>query len=359
MNSKKIGKFLKELREKNSYTQQQLADKIPISRQAISKWELGKALPEHTALSRLSEIFNVTIDELLAGEEHTDKNVVLELYKERNKSRKIIKYLFLGLLLLLFTFFAYYFFNHFNSVKIYKIYGKIDQAKIENGLFIKTNEKIYFDIGNIEVESKDSFEKLEVFYKLDNEEHFIYSSDCLQISLNDYFGYEEYFSFKQIDSIMKNLYIRLLYDDRSYEIKLSFEEDYKNNLIFLFKKRKISNEIQAEKKEDELLDKIVQSFDKEGNIYNYKIADNKKDILFTYFEDTNLLTLEIMEQNKLIEDWILNFKTSLLTYNNYKNESTYYCTIDIFTKKCISGECVDYENNKKNFIEYLNNIKST
>lgn len=52
------------LRRKNGLSQEQLAEKIGVSRQAISKWEGGSSTPELDKLKALSECFQVTIDEL-------------------------------------------------------------------------------------------------------------------------------------------------------------------------------------------------------------------------------------------------------------------------------------------------------
>lgn len=52
------------LRRKNGLSQEQLAEKIGVSRQAISKWEGGLSTPELDKLKALSECFQVTIDEL-------------------------------------------------------------------------------------------------------------------------------------------------------------------------------------------------------------------------------------------------------------------------------------------------------
>lgn len=52
------------LRRKSGLSQEQLAEKIGVSRQAISKWEGGLSVPELDKLRALSEYFHVTIDEL-------------------------------------------------------------------------------------------------------------------------------------------------------------------------------------------------------------------------------------------------------------------------------------------------------
>ena len=49
-------------RKKNGLSQEELAEKIGVSRQAVSKWETGDALPEITKLKALADTFNVTVD---------------------------------------------------------------------------------------------------------------------------------------------------------------------------------------------------------------------------------------------------------------------------------------------------------
>ncbi|MBE6815309.1 MAG: helix-turn-helix transcriptional regulator [Ruminococcaceae bacterium] len=55
-------------RKKNGLSQEELAEKIGVSRQAVSKWETGDALPEITKLKALADTFNVTVDFLLDEE---------------------------------------------------------------------------------------------------------------------------------------------------------------------------------------------------------------------------------------------------------------------------------------------------
>jgi len=56
---------LQILRKKNGYSQEQLADKLCVSRQTIGKWESGQAIPELYSLIVISELYGVTIDRLV------------------------------------------------------------------------------------------------------------------------------------------------------------------------------------------------------------------------------------------------------------------------------------------------------
>ena len=63
-----------ELRKSSGLTQEQLADKLGITFQAVSKWENSQSCPDIILLPKLAEIFNITIDELF-GKESTNKAV--------------------------------------------------------------------------------------------------------------------------------------------------------------------------------------------------------------------------------------------------------------------------------------------
>ncbi|MCD8144675.1 MAG: helix-turn-helix domain-containing protein [Oscillospiraceae bacterium] len=73
MDQIKIGKFIAELRKCNNWTQQQLGDKIGVTNKTISRWENGNYMPDIEMLQILSQVFNVSINELLAGQKLTDK----------------------------------------------------------------------------------------------------------------------------------------------------------------------------------------------------------------------------------------------------------------------------------------------
>lgn len=61
----KIGEQLKIQREQRGWSQQILADHLKISRQSVSKWEQGTALPSFANVVLISDLFNLTIDELV------------------------------------------------------------------------------------------------------------------------------------------------------------------------------------------------------------------------------------------------------------------------------------------------------
>ena len=73
MNQEKIGQFIKKIREENRLTQKDLADKLGVTYQAVSKWENGKNVPDISILKEMSKMFNIDIDEILDGEKKNKK----------------------------------------------------------------------------------------------------------------------------------------------------------------------------------------------------------------------------------------------------------------------------------------------
>ncbi|MBQ9934887.1 MAG: helix-turn-helix domain-containing protein [Lachnospiraceae bacterium] len=69
---------LKEARKNAGLTQLELAEKLCVSRQAITKWESGKGIPDVDNLKMISKVLNVSIDFLLDDEDVLDKTVIKE-----------------------------------------------------------------------------------------------------------------------------------------------------------------------------------------------------------------------------------------------------------------------------------------
>lgn len=76
-----IGKKLKQHRTKLGYTQQEAAEKMHVTRQTISNWENERSYPDLQSVVRLSDIYEVSLDELLKG----DNNMVQKVSNQERK----------------------------------------------------------------------------------------------------------------------------------------------------------------------------------------------------------------------------------------------------------------------------------
>ena len=68
MNQNKIGCFISENRKKQNMTQEELAEKLNVSKNAVSKWERGLNLPDASIMQELCKILKITLNELFTGE---------------------------------------------------------------------------------------------------------------------------------------------------------------------------------------------------------------------------------------------------------------------------------------------------
>ena len=108
------------LRKQAGWSQEELAQRLDVSRQAVSKWESGQVIPEVEKIVELSKVFDVTVDYLLKPSEIDELSVKTEILEQQQKQMlvreqkrtqisKNIMYS-IGIYLI---FFAVYFIGHF------------------------------------------------------------------------------------------------------------------------------------------------------------------------------------------------------------------------------------------------------
>ena len=97
-----LGPNILELRKKNGLSQEQLGEKVNVTRQTISNWALEETAPNPEQLKMLSRIFNVSVDDLI---DNDIQNVVLSKVKMTEKQtrtiKKILKIILIGFLVFL------------------------------------------------------------------------------------------------------------------------------------------------------------------------------------------------------------------------------------------------------------------
>lgn len=106
MDQIKIGMFFKELRKEKGLTQEQLAEKLRVSRRTVSRWETGSNMPDLDLLIEMSDYYEVELRELLDGErkgERMDKELEETVLKvadysndEKQKLTRRMHILFIG-----------------------------------------------------------------------------------------------------------------------------------------------------------------------------------------------------------------------------------------------------------------------
>ena len=95
-----LGKQIKKYRTEANLSQEELADKIFVSRQTISNWENDKNYPDIKSLVLMSEVFRVSLDNLIKGDlERMKKEIDTQEYAKFQKDSTIFTVLFIALLI--------------------------------------------------------------------------------------------------------------------------------------------------------------------------------------------------------------------------------------------------------------------
>ena len=77
------GAVIKKLRENKKMTQEELADKLFVSSKAVSKWETGQGFPDISLLESLAQALDISVIELLSGEDIQNKNQSSNMLKSK------------------------------------------------------------------------------------------------------------------------------------------------------------------------------------------------------------------------------------------------------------------------------------
>ena len=141
MNQQKIGNFIKEKRKEKNLTQDELASKLGVSNRTISKWENGHGLPDYSLILDLCKVLDMSINELLSGEEVKEENYRTMLEeniikaidynnKKRNKKNIVITIFVVLIVLLGLTIFYKNYLVSFYTDDSTKIITDISEKKL-------------------------------------------------------------------------------------------------------------------------------------------------------------------------------------------------------------------------------------
>ena len=144
MNQEKIGQFIKNIRKENKLTQKELADKLGVTYQAVSKWENGKNVPDISIIKEMSKMFNVDIDEILDGE-------------KKDKKKSLYPLLLVSLLIVLLVL-GYIFYDKTDNYEFKTISTTCSDFKI-SGSAAYNKDKATIYISNVEFCGKEDTTK--------------------------------------------------------------------------------------------------------------------------------------------------------------------------------------------------------
>lgn len=305
-----FGNNLKRLRKKKNLTQKDLGDLIHYSDKNISKWEQGKSLPEDDeTIETLAKILEV------------DKKQLFEEHSNNFFKSKIFKIIFMNICAILIFLFIFF---YFTRTKAYTIQTDNKNVFIENGNFIISNSYINFSINNVDTDSLEEIESIELYkYKNNNSDPILlHRTTSFPIYINQ-------------DNISKHIMKNLIND--IVVLKINYKNNTEQNIRLSFKKS--SNKFSDEEK---TRGRTV----KENDLYSSSKSAEEYLTKIGFVYQYNSYVREIDENM-----YISYNKGSYLRYNIEENKRIKVLTMSI-TKNYLSVT-ESYSNKDKNTMEEL------
>ena len=182
MNQERIGNLIKEIRKDNNLTQKELADKLGVTFQAVSKWENGKNIPDIAILKQISEMFNINIDNILNGEK-----ILKE--KQRIKKRNLIIGLIIAIIVVIA---AALIINHNHKIQFKKVTTCDSNIKVTGNVALDAKKNMYISITVLDYEHEDKTVYKEIkstlYENYNDQNNKIQDSDKVEknTTINDY-----------------------------------------------------------------------------------------------------------------------------------------------------------------------------
>lgn len=297
--NKNVGQYLKELREKKHLSQNQLANRLHISRSVIAKYETGEREPSFNILIILSKFFKIPITDLIPIYEqniksNNTKDVLNYLLKQNKTFRTIVLTLITIIFIIIVSAVIYINILNYVSTKVYKIVSFEDETIIKDGILVTTRDKLYLYLNNSIEEY--GVEEIKLYYLDGKDKIYVFSTSEINnlifyADLND----DEYISFKNYKEFFDNSYLEICYKDKKTDsIKLTYKFDYTNNNL----------ESDVEKittKEPTTTPSLVEACTSEQNT-----KSELYDLVMPFIEDYNLETFNIKLNRINYEVFIAN-----------------------------------------------------
>lgn len=355
MDYEKIAKFLVELRSGKKLTQEALAKVLCVDRGTISKWERAVYLPSVEMLVKISEFYGVTVNELVYGARKNKDNakdvdnVSIAVMKENVRKVRKLTIFYSTIIFLLVAIMPFiYFFSNYNSIKVYKIGGESEHFNTLNGLMIVTKKNSYIRFGMVNAFNEDDkILEARLYYKNGDEEINLRTRENLEDLIVNKYGYDEYFSYRDVNKFMDNLYLEVKSDKFEETIKLKFRKVESNDDFVYTLNNNVSDDVSSNVIDDDIPKYVRDNFkyDSDSKSYVYEHKDGDTSVVEKYSSDTNIYDV-IIKNSDIFCEYNVNLESQNLNFKLVQNNSVIEC----FDYKLDENKCeVDYCN--KNYLD--------
>lgn len=365
MDYEKIAKFLVELRSGKKLTQEALAKVLCVDRGTISKWERAVYLPSVEMLVKISEFYGVTVNELVYGARKNKDNakdvdnVSIAVMKENVRKVRKLTIFYSTIIFLLVAIMPFiYFFSNYNSIKVYKIGGESEHFNTLNGLMIVTKKNSYIRFGMVNAFNEDDkILEARLYYKNGDEEINLRTRENLEDLIVNKYGYDEYFSYRDVNKFMDNLYLEVKSDKFEETIKLKFRKVESNDDFVYTLNNNVSDDVSSNVIDDDIPKYVKDNFkyDSDSKSYVYEHKDGDVSVVEKYSSETNNYYLNYCFDN-VEERYSYDASMKILKYVKFQNgEILNEFDYNYMTSTCIKGSCKDdiLKDFNENYYSYL------
>ena len=245
MNQEIIGKFIADRRKKKNLTQEQLAEKLSISKNAVSKWERGLNMPDISIMQELCSVLNISLNELFNGEKKSSDAGLINYLKEEKRKRKkrLIISIISIILILIISLLLLFFVNNYNKVNGYILSGESENFVYHDDLLILSNIKNINAFGELSIKNSNIKESDIIYISLMYNGKRMLGGTKLSGIAYENNGYDDCFPEEARKHIDK-WYIEVTYNQNNEEkkeiIKLIPNKILKNDNLFYKKEQNVS-----------------------------------------------------------------------------------------------------------------------
>ena len=243
-----IGIIIMQARKKINMSQNALAKKLFVTRQAVSNWELGKSYPDVSVVFKLCKILNIDIKKIIELDGNLKVENIIEVEKRKTNRRNLI-FIVLIIIIFLAIIATIIIVLNRNAFVLYNVYLDSDEFELNNAIIVKSKIKNYFQFGTLISNINDTDDKTIyniMLYKKKNDDDIkvileqTYNDD---IKIVEAYGYKEYFD--DYNTSLDNLYLQISFIkdgvENKYDYKLQVEEVFRSNFLLYLKDKAISD----------------------------------------------------------------------------------------------------------------------
>lgn len=313
-----FGEILIAARKKNKMSQEELANKLNVTRQTVSNWERGIALPDITLLSKISKELNTDIKKLI--------DINPKEQKKKKRKKIIILTLVIGLLVMLITIVVLIVLNR-NKFNLYQVSIDDKNVDINGGVLALSKDSNFLLIGDIKFTNQnitlDESSTIRIYQQENGNERLILETFYEEnIAVRENYGYNEYFP---DDINLDAIYIDIITEEGTMTFKLNFKEIIDSDKLMYFKSEPIGSEGEYNNSDEEVLS--TEELLKNGYSYNTEFNQYTKtedEIDWYYQQSINNLVMEVSLDSYFIRGTYnagekkLSFRVLDIPNENYK-----------------------------------------